>query len=858
MTLAEKVNEVGLEVSSQAQNSDGGVPSLCIPALTLQDGPNGIATGHRGVTQLPASIGVAATFDVAAAYDYGQVLGSEARSQGIDAVQAPNLNIARLPNSGRIFEGYGEDPTLVSAMGVAEIQGIQSQGIMAEAKHLGAYTQETDRAGVNQTASMRALEEIYLPAFKAAVQQGDVTGLMCSMGELNGVNTCSDSLLYAILGSWGFAGFVRTDATAVPNSQIVQAFNNGLDLSKPSAAGVLLQAAEDGQLSMSRLNQAVLTILTAMFKFGLIEHPLTGNRHTQADVPAHAATALSVAEQSIVLLKNSDNILPLNKSSLHSVAIIGQDAGAHAMTSGFGSSHVAAPFAITPFDAITQWLKPGVRVSYSPGGPTEVDAAAALKQHIVHIPTEPRSPSTPAIRTAAQPGTGPGWYVWNQSIDPTRTGVYEFSIQSEGDVWMYLNGKPLIAERGIVNQIESWTASASLVSGRSYSLRVNWCSSVQLLPDRQQVIPVVEWDYVTPEIQQAVTAARNAQVAIVFVSDFTKEDADRPTLSLPSNEDALIEAVAAANPRTIVVLNTGGAVLMPWLSQVSAVLEAWYPGEEDGTAITAVLSGAFDPSGHLPVTFPRSDAASPMSNSELWPGVNEIVDMNDLDIGYRWYDVNGDSPLFPFGFGLSYTTFSLSGATVTQDGTGYQVTTTVKNDGSRTGTAVVQAYLTYPTAAQEPPYELKAFAQITLTPGESQAVNLDLPASAFQIYSGNEFGIVEGTYTVSLGQNEQDLSVKARITVGAQTVVTPPSGTEGIATEQGTILDVPVTAVKAIYNIAGVSSTVQASGIMIVSHTPHPVSFTCTVTLISSSGTRFQELVTAVEGAGSTWTTSKN
>jgi beta-glucosidase len=857
MTLAEKVGEINLLPDLNVQNANEGVSRLCIPPLTLQDGPNGITDGHRGVTQLPASIGVAATFNTALAYDYGQVLGAEARTQGIDVVQAPNLNIARLPNSGRIFEGYGEDPTLVSAMGVAEIQGIQSQGVMAEAKHFGLYTQETNRFSMNQTVSLRVLEEVYLPAFKAAIQQGDVAALMCAVGEINGVNTCSDSLLYAVLGSWGFTGFVRSDMGVV-SSDPVAAFNDGLDLIKPSEYNTILAAAEDGQLSIGRLNSAVLAVLTAMFKYGLIEHPLTGNRNTHADTAAHANTALAVAEQSIVLLKNKGNILPLDKTDLHSVAIIGRDANSSAGVAGYGSAYAIPPFVITPLDAIRQWFGHGTHVSFTAGEPSAATVVTPMTQNFMSIPQEPSGTPTPAMLTAASPGNPgtPGWQETIQIINPPKTGVYEFSVQSKGDVWIYLNNQLLIAKPGQTLSVEGWTATAQLVAGQSYTLRVNWCSWV---PEEggQPVIPVIGWDYVTPEIRQAVTAAHNAQVAIVFANDYSREGTDRPTLSLPSDEDALIEAVAAANPRTIVVLNTDGAVLMPWLSQVAAVLEAWYPGEEDGAAITAVLSGAFDPSGHLPVTFPRSDAASPMGSAESWPGVDETVDLDTLDIGYRWYDVNGDDPLFPFGFGLSYTTFSLSGAIVTKDGSGYQVTTTVKNDGSRTGTAVVQAYLTYPAAAQEPPYELKAFASVTLIPGESQAINIDLPASAFQIYSGTEFSIVGGTYTVSLGQNERNLPVRAKIAVRSETIVTPPSSDEAIPTEQGTILNIPVTTVKAIYNTAGVSSTVQASGILIVSHTVHPVSFTCMVTLISPSGTRSQKLISAIEGVDGTWTVSK-
>ena len=307
---------------------------------------------------------------------------------------------------------------------------------------------------------------------------------------------------------------------------------------------------------------------------------------------------------------------------------------------------------------------------------------------------------------------------------------------------------------------------STALGGQNYTLGVDWCSAIPFGSPSDPISPVIGYDYMSPYIQRAVAVARSAQTAIVFVSDFTREGADRPTLSLPSDEDALIEAVAAVNPRTIVVLNTGGAVLMPWLSSVAAVLEAWYPGEEDGAAITAVLSGAFDPSGHLPVTFPTSDAESPMGNPTSWPGVDEVNDIDTLDVGYRWYDANNVTPLFPFGFGLSYTTFSLSGATVKKgSGGSYVVTTTVRNDGSVAGTAVVQAYLTYPAAAQEPPYELKAFASVPLAAGKSQAVSLNLPASAFQIYLGGGFQTVGGNYTVSLGQNERNLPIKTHIAI---------------------------------------------------------------------------------------------
>jgi beta-glucosidase len=264
-------------------------------------------------------------------------------------------------------------------------------------------------------------------------------------------------------------------------------------------------------------------------------------------------------------------------------------------------------------------------------------------------------------------------------------------------------------------------------------------------------------------IAAASAAARHSSVAIVFVSDFSEEGFDRPTLSLPSDANALILAVAKANPRTIVVLNTGGAVLMPWLANVAGVLEGWYPGEEDGAAITAVLSDAVDPSGHLPITFPRSDGESPMAMSSSWPGVNGSVQLGGLDVGYRFYDEAHLSPLFPFGFGLSYTRFAITGPTVTNWKDGVKLTVRVANTGAYRGKVVVQAYLSFPASADEPPFELKAIATARLNIGGVERVTLSLPSSAFEIYRQNHFTAPSGAFTVSIGQSERDLPLKLRL-----------------------------------------------------------------------------------------------
>ncbi len=695
MTLAEKLGEVSLAAGGGYENENAGVPRLCIPQLTLQDGPNGIANGDTGVTQLPASLGVAASFDPLVAYAYGRVLGAEARAQGVTVVQGPNLNLARVPTSGRAFEAYGEDPYLTSIMGIADIEGIQSQGVMADAKHFTAYTQETARLNLNQIITERALQEVYFPPFVAAVEQAHVASVMCVYGRIDFVYVCQNPAMFDMLTKdWGLQGFVRSDLGAVNDP--VAAFRAGLDAIKPAATAELATAAEDGQLPIGRLDDAVVRILREMFAFGLVRHPLTGSPGTPVDTAGHAKLALATAERSMVLLKDRRGILPLVKSRLRTVALIGKGAGPHATTAGAGSAHVIAPFVITPLGAMRRWLGKKVKVTFSPGGSAHEALPLIPSRYITS--SRPLSPGvgspmfagekprgdadlpilnrpgivTAEVATASLPGSGPRWLTWTGTLTPPHTGLYDLSLTSPGDTWFYLDHKLVLADRGLHGPA-SWSTTVHLVRGQQYELELRWFA-VGAGED-----PRLGWQDVTPMIAAAVRAARHASVAVVFASDYNSEGFDRPTLALPGDSDALISAVAAANPRTIVVLNTGGAVLMPWLSKVAGVLEAWYPGEEDGAATLAVLRGSVDPSGHLPVTFPASDSQSATAQTRSWPGVDSNVYFEDgLDVGYRYYDAKGIRPLFPFGYGLSYTTFALSDPVAHHSAGGYVVDVRVR------------------------------------------------------------------------------------------------------------------------------------------------------------------------------------
>ena len=768
MSLKQKASFAILATYPPLENSNIGVPSLCIPPITLTDGPDGVANGLAGVTQFPAAIGVAASFDALTARAVGQAEAVETRTKGIAVVQGPELNLARVTQGGRIFETYGEDPYLTSVLGIADVNGIQSTGELANAKHFTAYTQETARLRLNQVVSARALAELYDAPFKAAVQRAHVASIMCSYGELNGVNTCSNPAMYATLKSWGFTGFVRSDLGAVP--KMARAFRAGMSLMKPGSVGSLVRLVQNKAVTMSQLNNAVRSVLVPMFNAGLITHPVQGSLSATATTPAHVRTALAAATQSIVLLKNQGSILPL-VAGTSSIAVIGVDAGQRPQVSGGGSSKVVAPYVITPLHALRASISRTTRLMYEPGGPPTLDLDQLSDVDIVKgtplklvKPIAPigeagkadlaieKDPSvTPAIATATEPGKGRGWDKWSLVIKAKTTGTYEIVFQQYGDTWLYLDKKPLISSAGL-HAPGDLSATAQFVAGHDYTFTAQWFQI------KRHAAPTFSLLNATPYINRAVEAARRAKIAIVFAGNFDSEGVDNPSLDLPGDANALISAVAKVNPHTIVVLNTGGAVVMPWLSKVAGVVEGWYPGQEDGVAIARVLTGAINPSGRLPITFPVSTSSTPSTKDSSFPGVKLTVNFGtNLDIGYRWYQAHNVAPLFSFGYGESYTSFRLSHATLKKTSSGVTVRLSVTNTGTRAGADVVQAYVGYPPSAAEPPEQLRGFQRVQLKPSTTKRIVMVIPSSAFQIYRNKTFMILPGQYRVDLGQSSADL-----------------------------------------------------------------------------------------------------
>ncbi len=831
MNLAEKLGEVVLNQVGVYENANTGVPRLCIPSLTLQDGPQGLAFGAAHVTQLPAPLGIAATFDPTVARQYGEVQGSETNGQGIDVVQGPTLNILRVPQSGRAYEGYGEDPVLVSALGVANIEGIQSQGVMAQAKHFAVYSQETDRGLLNDVVSSRALNEIYLPPFEAAVSQAHVASVMCAYPQLNGTFQCQDAPLTDLLAQWGFTGFVRSDLGAVHDP--VAAITSGTDLVKPASVRTLTTLVHEGRLPVAAVDGAVTRVLTQMFTYGIVGRDPLGFPGTPVDTAAHATFALQAAERSAVLLKDAGSVLPLDGAKAQSVAVIGADASTEPVTTGFGSSLVTAPFVSNPLAAIRQRAGPSAAVSYSDGGSTTgplqpipaealtpvsgVGHGLTLTLNQTDPGTGPRSLQTevPTADVAISPhpsanmlGATPkssaplarshdlltlGWRAsaaggqastarshivlpagWSDvsatfagTLTPPRTGLYTLSLQGSGGASLTLDGVPAVAD-SLSHARGRWSQAVRLVGGHPYRVQLSWEPFDSRTPSGETSITpgslTLGWQDVSDQIASAATAAAKARVAVVFAGDYNSEAFDRPSLSLPGNENALIAAVAAANPRTVVVLHTGGPVLMPWLGSVAGVVEAWYPGEQDGAAIAALLFGDVNPSGRLPVTFPASDAQAAANSAAQWPGVNlTSLHSEELQVGYRYDHAAGIQPLFPFGYGLSYTQFGLSRLSVTRSATGYSVTVDVTNGGTRSGTDVPQAYLTFPASAGEPPAQLVAFTPVSLGAGQTRTVTLAVPGTAFQTDQSGTWASVAGPYTLAVGGSSSDLPLSAPV-----------------------------------------------------------------------------------------------
>ncbi len=747
MSLADKINMVtGAGTTEPYVFYIKAIPRLCIPAMGEEDGPNGVGDGLTGVTQLPAGVSLAATWDRALATQYGQVIGAEERGKGAMVNLGPTVNIDRDPRWGRSFEAFTEDPYLNAALAVGEIDGVQSTGEMSQVKHYAVYNQETNRntPADNVIISQRTLHEIYLPAFWAATKVARASSVMCSYATINGQYACqNDYLLRATLDQrWHFPGFVTSDYAATHST--VASADAGMDQEMPGPVyyGPALQkAVQSGQVARATLDQMVSRILGQLFRFNEFDNPPSGTTSATVTTPAHQALSAQVAEDGTVLLKNEGGTLPLRAAGGGSVAVIGPAASAAPVYTGGGSAYVTAPFHATPLQGIQAAAGTGTSVSYTQGLPTDTS--------LTPIPGSALSP--------AYTGTGfGGSYTGTLTAPETGTYVLAFTNPTPYNVtYLSLDGKEILANPG-TPPVSTYSVGVNLVAGQKYTLKLSGSGGSAKL----------SWatpSELAPFLSQAVSAAKAASTAVVVVSDDTQtEAADRASLNLPSAQNELISAVAAANPHTVVVIDAGAPVVMPWLSQVPAVVDAWYPGESNGTALADVLFGTTDPGGHLPVTFPVGLSQVPASTPAQFPGTGGQVQYSEgIDVGYRYYDARNETPLFPFGYGLSYTRFSFGHLEVAPGRDGQvAVSATVSNTGPVAGAEVAQLYLGDPATAGEPPRQLKGFTRITLQPGQSTTVRFLLTrhdlsywdtAASRWVVPGGWFGVWVGDSSALAG-----------------------------------------------------------------------------------------------------------
>ncbi|WP_202236169.1 glycoside hydrolase family 3 C-terminal domain-containing protein [Actinacidiphila reveromycinica] len=816
MTNAEKatlMTAVGKPSGSNATGYIPGVDRLGIPGMQFSDGPSGVRDGQPA-TALPSPVSLAASFDTELAQRYGTVMGTEARSRGYQVVYGPMVNIVRTPLGGRDFETLGEDPELAGDIAASEIGGIQAQGVAAQVKHFAGNNQENARTTSSSDIDERTLHEIYLPAFEKAVKDGHVWSLMCAYNKVNGTYACENAeiLRDILIDEWKYDGVVDTDYPA--NHSTVASAEAGLDqeFAGTSYFTRLPEAVAAGQVPQSVLDDAARRILRLEFRTGQFDP----RPPTTADYDADSALARTAAEDGSVLLKNSGAVLPLDPKKLTSLAVIGPNADT-AVTGGGGSSQVTPYKKVDPLSGLTSRLGDGVDITsvkagYGSGYPAiPASALSGLKGEYFANTT---LSGTPAV-TRDDPdidfdwGTGSpadgipadGFSVrWTGTVTAPATGTYTLAATSDDGSRIYLDGKLVV---------DNWSDHASstvagtpvqLTAGEPHTLRVEYYENAS---DASVSIGWSSPQVPDPTIQAAVDAAKGADAAVVVVGDSSSEGSDRTTLALPGNEDALIAAVAAANPKTVVVLRAGAPVLMPWLADVPAVLDMWYPGQEDGNALAALLTGDASPGGRLPVSFPRTDTQTAVAAAPgRYPAVNGVYDYSEkLDVGYRWYQDEDQTPLFPFGYGLSYTTFRLSHLTVRSPGAGalsagsgttapVQLSVDVTNTGKRAGSEVVQVYLGHPAGSGEPPKELKAFAKVELAPGRTKQVRLTLGADALRVWDSatHDWTVQDGTYPIHVGESSASTPLTASVTVrhtaGVQATAVTAAPTTGAGTTQ--------------------------------------------------------------------------
>ena len=801
MTLAEKVSLC----HAGSKFAVGAIPRLGIPEFWMSDGPHGVRheicpdswdpvdTEEDRSSYLPTGIALAATWNPETAYRFGTVLGAEARHRGKDIILGPGINLARTPLCGRNFEYFGEDPHLIAELVAPEIQGIQSQQVAACVKHLAANSQELNRNGVDAQMDERTLREIYLPGFEAAVKEGNCITVMGAYNKFRSQYCChNEHLVNRILkGEWNFDGSYISDWAGVKDT--IEAAKFGCDLEMGTSdiydefflGRSLREAIERGELPEDLLNEKVRRNLRSMFRAGVFDpNRSAGERNTAR----HQRTALEIAQEAIVLLKNDGEFLPLDASKLKRLVVVGDNAVTRHAPGGH-SSGVKALYEVTPLEGLRNKLEESIEIEFFQGYPTRRGECEAIDPYYLSIADEgsgtrgwkahywqKRHFAGEVIHraevavdfewdnVAPVPGSEAGQFsaTWETVLIPPETGSYEFILVGSHQACLLIDG--IVVLHRFEGGAETIAKSLELYAGVAYQLRV------ELWPSRPDLRIKLGW--IPPWVRDAkeddealLDAAKRADAVLFFGGlshQYDLEGTDRKDMALHEGQDELIARIAEVNAEIAVVLVSGSPVEMPWVSQVPAIVQMWYAGMEGGHAIADVLLGHINPSGKLPITFPRALEDSPAhALNDYGPDVCSYKE--GILVGYRWFDAKHIEPLFPFGHGLSYTKFVLAGLMVERAAAGVCVSLRISNVGERAGAEVVQVYVGQVSCSVERPVrELKGFAKVHLGPSESRHLRIHLPERAFAYWSEHteDWRVEPGEFIIEVGVSSRQIMLR--------------------------------------------------------------------------------------------------
>jgi len=779
------------------------IEKIGLRRILMSDGPSGVrgeVWDERDPSlNLPSTTALSASWDRAIAKRYGAAAAVEARRKGVDVVLGPTINLHRSPLGGRHFEAFSEDPVLTGDLAASYVAGVQENGVAATPKHYIANDYETDRFTASTEVSDRALRELYLLAFEKAVTEAHAWAVMSSYNAINGVTASENDLLETPLSSeWGFDGIVVSDWTGVRSVDSAKASQ---DVAMPGpnpwwSEGPLLAAVQSGDVPIEAIDRKVRRILTLAARVGALE-----GFEPVAAQPVHVEDGVAFVREAeaegTVLVRNT-GVLPLDASAVSRIAVIGHNAD-QARTQGGGSATVVPSQVVSPLD--------GIRSAF-PGATVDHAIGAVVQEGIAEFPLSTiTNPATgePGARVAFVKD-GEELYVedrratalfWFGGDAPTReadrlditttytaesTGTVRLGIGAAGRSRMWIDGELVLDEdvpfdgdqlgAAFLNP-PARSVPVSVTSGQQLAIRIEY----DVIQD-ETLGGVLAYQFGTEPsdedpsvlIDAAVEAARTADVAVVVVgtnSRVESEGYDRSSLALPGHQDDLVRAVAAVNPNTVVVVNAGSPVEMPWRNDVAAVLLTWFGGQEYGNALADVLTGAREPGGRLPTTWPVAMADVPVL--DVTPVDGKVSYDEGVHIGYRAWLRAGTEPAYPFGHGLGYTTWTIDGVTATptvSEGDAVIVTATVANTGARAGKHVVQVYASREASEVDRPVRwLVGFAPVRLGAGECTEVSIEVPARAFAHWDGS-WRYEAGRFTLHVGSSVLDEAGTTTVELG--------------------------------------------------------------------------------------------